>query len=167
MTSPPPPAVVSTATLAELAMTAREKYRDIDRAKSWMLDQINDNPKLRNSLLLQMIDTAVGTYVYRARAQVLSELKTRRSTLNIDSIAEMSGTFAKSFLKNWTMPDGRVLADYTGPELTVEAAENRNAAGALARKAEFYGKLAVLAKDKKVGDALDDERAEKLWEATE
>ena len=163
MSEPAPSQVPTVPKLRDLAKMACEKHKDIDRAVKLVLNRLNAEPLLRDALLDAMVRTAVESEVYSVRAENLSLLKWRATDRDNTSISAVAGVFRKAFLDNWTMPDGRVLGDYTGEELKPEAEYNRSTSAELARKAKYYEKLAALAGNRTVKQAIGDDKAEKVW----
>lgn len=120
----------------------------------------------RDELAEQLYESAVLRAVHIARGYIMRCVKD--STMPSGSrvaagAADGSAAFDRGFLSSWRTPDGRWLKDVTGADLVTFAAKESEMASGHAKVSRFYAALAAKVGDRKVGEAMSDAEAAKLW----
>ena len=149
-----------------LCKAACAEHDDIDEATLAVQESLCDDAPLRERLRDQMEWHSIRETIYDVRAADRTAVKggateamnTKRGP---DVMARVHGT---SILDMWTMPDGRVLGDWTGTEVMERASVERGLSRGHAANAAYYERLGELAKDRKIREKVAPKRARVLWE---
>lgn len=121
----------------------------------------------KDEIMEELYEAAIKRAVYVARGCIMGQVKRLASPSGSRVVAgaeDGSLAFNRGFLASWQTPDGRYLADVTGAELHAFAAMESAQAEGHAKVASFYETLAVMVGDARVGDAVSDDEAMKLWQ---
>lgn len=122
----------------------------------------------KDEIIEEMYSAAILNAVHVARGSLMRGVKSMASPSRVNAgVVDGSAAFNRGFLASWQTPDGRWLKDVTGDDLTAFAALESEQAAGHAKVASFYTALATKAGSRKVGEALTDEQAMKLWNGEE
>lgn len=153
--------------IMELARQAYQSHGpDIESHKSAVMSMLKADPELYEQYAESLIESGIARAVYAVRCQIIASVKrppTPNSPRGIDGIRAVGKLANESLLRGWCMPDGRVLADYTGSELLPVIEEMRHRAAGINHHAAFFELLARHAGANRVGEAVSETQARELW----
>jgi len=121
----------------------------------------------KDEIMEELYESAIKRAVYVARGCIMGQVKRMalpKGSRVVAGAEDGSASFNRGFLASWQTPDGRYLADVTGTDLQAFAAMESAQAAGHAKVAMFYETLASMAGDSRVGDAVTDDEAMKLWD---
>ena len=124
-------------TIADLANEAAKKYKVISEGVKYM------RSKMTTSMEEELIKRGLQAALYDARHHVREAIKfvPKGCARDPRSQSLRSSIAGLSLYQTWVMRDGRMLGDYTGNELKVEAQYERVQADGHMLNAKFYDTL--------------------------
>jgi len=157
--------------MSELRTLARKYAEKFDNPEAAVEALRNDVMALldgeQDQAVLDAISEGCGSAVYQIRHAERERTKQRFLPGNANRpssvMSGVSDAIGASILDQWILDDGRKLGDVLGTELRDFAANDRGKARGFIENATFYERIAAIAGNKRVRDAVKPDKAEKLW----
>lgn len=164
-------AIENCLTLSELVSTIWEKTRPnreecVAQAKDLLAGHPKDLLRLLNvdSVLAQAVNEAACRDRRMAKEGARPSANGQTTSA---SAGQVLGPIMADFLRDFNMPDGRSVGEWTGPELIVQAAKDRAIGKGLFARARWEERLAKLAGQSTVRKKVSSKEARRIVEAAE
>lgn len=132
--------------------------------------QLAGEPMVARAMKDWLFHRAVLESVHNRRHERLSQVKGNGGRVipethrGAEAIEATAATRMQSLLETWVMPDGRRLGEWTGPQLKLQAMEERSLAHGHMKNATFFESLSLRCPgDKPVRKCVTDKEASALW----
>lgn len=161
--------------LIDIANRIVAETSGIEEQKAAIKAYLSENPQVLEAHRDYLYDRGVNWLLYNIRHRNLTELKessctgpiaqfiAKPTTRGAEAIEAAGEAAARSFLREWLMPDGRALHDWTGLELIREAEEEEAQEQGHREKKLFYRELGHACGENPVGRRVGDRGAVEMW----